>query len=349
MAEAQNNGKGARSKSKKPNSPRYSERYGANRPNPYTGYLPPGAAPAGQIYHPESINLSKRSQLIAESASDLVEANAMAPAEKPEDTSAPVREETAAEAKDTQGQKTTPRKRTRTSSAPKRVEDDEYLTSIREAAAAAVIAEQEAQAAKAAQEKEASGIPSDAVLGGTAQIRLSADGKPMVAVPIIDDKGNSQIMWMPVAIPQPSDDADKAEGAGMAAVAAALGAAAVAASVYDDDASQPQEGSQGESDAADTAEQEVKSEATTQVNTQFDEIEELGETEDITATLPVVQYDDDSGAVETASDNESDEAYAEDDESDEAYAEDNDSDEAYAEDDESDEAYAEDNDSDEAY
>jgi len=57
----------------KSNSPRYSERYGANRPNPYTGYLPPGAAPAGQLYHPESVNMEKVGQIMAEkNASDLI-------------------------------------------------------------------------------------------------------------------------------------------------------------------------------------------------------------------------------------------------------------------------------------
>lgn len=57
-------------------SPRYSERYGANRPNPYTGYLPPGSAPAGQLYHPESVNMEKVSQMVTENAENLAAAAA---------------------------------------------------------------------------------------------------------------------------------------------------------------------------------------------------------------------------------------------------------------------------------
>ncbi len=39
----------------------YSERY--NRPNPYSGYLPPGSAPPKQIYHPESVDPVRIKQL----------------------------------------------------------------------------------------------------------------------------------------------------------------------------------------------------------------------------------------------------------------------------------------------
>ncbi len=40
---------------------RYSERY--NKPNPYTGYLPPGTASADRIYHPESVDPVRIKQL----------------------------------------------------------------------------------------------------------------------------------------------------------------------------------------------------------------------------------------------------------------------------------------------
>lgn len=40
----------------------YSERY-SNRPNPYTGYLPPGAASSEHIYHPESVDPVRVKQL----------------------------------------------------------------------------------------------------------------------------------------------------------------------------------------------------------------------------------------------------------------------------------------------
>lgn len=67
-------GKNSGSRNGSKGSPRYSERYGADRPNPYTGYLPPGAAPAGQLYHPESLDMKKVGQMMAQSAGSLAAA-----------------------------------------------------------------------------------------------------------------------------------------------------------------------------------------------------------------------------------------------------------------------------------
>ena len=50
---------------------KYSEKYGSNRPNPYTGYLPPGAHQGG-IYHPDAIDRSKLSE-IAQKSTGLTE------------------------------------------------------------------------------------------------------------------------------------------------------------------------------------------------------------------------------------------------------------------------------------
>lgn len=47
---------------RQPKSPRYSEKYN-NRPNPYTGYLPPGADTSSGAYHPEAIDHERVAQL----------------------------------------------------------------------------------------------------------------------------------------------------------------------------------------------------------------------------------------------------------------------------------------------
>ncbi len=64
MANKSNSNRSASSKqnqgSKRPGG--YSERY-SNRPNPYTGYLPPGAASSEHIYHPESVDPVRIKQL----------------------------------------------------------------------------------------------------------------------------------------------------------------------------------------------------------------------------------------------------------------------------------------------
>lgn len=171
----------AKNKGKKSGSPRYSEKYGADRPNPYTGYLPPGSAKAGEIYHPEAIDREKldaMSKATAQSSRELAEKNEKILSEESSNqTRVPAR-----------------RRRELISVARKTEQTQEqkqHLEEIKSEAAAEVRAQLENASGQETADPAQPIIP---------QIVTMPDGRLMLATPSKDEKGNSIIKLLPVVV-----------------------------------------------------------------------------------------------------------------------------------------------------
>ncbi len=200
-------------KGKSGKSPRYSEAYGANRPNPYTGYLPPGAAPAGQLYHPESINMEKVGRIVSESSTDLARTAARRAIEEAAEKSAnesirsesaaptghnqQSREQSAQPSPSQQRREPSPlRKNQRKTKVHKSTalrEQQEHLQSIQDAATAAMVTEvltetiTNAASVKSAKKE----TPKERIL-------TAPDGTQLREMRISDDNGDNQTVWVPV-------------------------------------------------------------------------------------------------------------------------------------------------------
>lgn len=175
-------------KGKKANSPRYSEKYGADRPNPYTGYLPPGAAKAGEIYHPEAIDRKKldaMSHATAQSSRELAEKN----------------EKILEKSDNTQNRIPARRRRELISVERKsgaKAEQEKRLEEIKNEAVADIRAQQnpiEEKNEPAKKEKT-----ENSAIASVPQIVTMPDGRMMLASPGKDENGNSIIVLTPVLV-----------------------------------------------------------------------------------------------------------------------------------------------------
>ena len=194
------------------NSPRYSERYGANRPNPYTGFLPPGSAAPGQLYHPEAIDYGKRGAMgmepVAEQVAPVVSQESVPTVPDTSVVNAtepPVASTAVPATKPSSGGKKKKKHKSPEQLERERLAKEEqqrHLDEIRRNAASETLAEvlSDTIASAAADSDNAAG---DAAVDGEvdSQIRLSDDGRPMVAVPVTGNDGSTQTVWMPVELP----------------------------------------------------------------------------------------------------------------------------------------------------
>ncbi|MBP3415080.1 MAG: hypothetical protein J6L81_07790, partial [Clostridia bacterium] len=184
---------------------KYSEKYGSNRPNPYTGYLPPNSQ-SNKIYHPEAVDTSKLAE-ISKSSTGLTEA-VMEVRGKPEPpvpapSVAATEQKPAASVQQSQQKKreySPNRKKNRSpKSEPNKKSNEElrqHMKEIQQEAAAetvtSILSDNISSAAQSTSQPNTPASP---------EIRLSPDGQPLVAIPVIGDDGKSEIRWLPIAVP----------------------------------------------------------------------------------------------------------------------------------------------------
>lgn len=162
-------------------TPRYSEKYGSNRPNPYTGYLPPGTHPGG-IYQPNPIE--------------------QAPAAPPQITETPIQQPAAPVqpqeppiVRSHRKEYSPNRKKNRPAPAdtPSTTNNDELRRRMDEIRREAAFETASASAPKPEVTPVSAPQP---------EIRISPEGKPLIAIPFIDENGEAEMRWIPVVLPE---------------------------------------------------------------------------------------------------------------------------------------------------
>ncbi len=179
---------------RKGNSPRYSERYGVNRPNPYTGYLPPGAAKPGKLYHPESIDYGKVSRTVAGDIKRTTET------EKSREQRQPMRTRPSGHS----------RKPVRTPEAEQaRIREQQRLEELSRSVADETVAEllsetigEAVAAAGGRPVSRKSGDSEHSQEPATYRMRINQAGKAEVEIKLEGEDGKLQSVWMPIELPQ---------------------------------------------------------------------------------------------------------------------------------------------------
>ncbi|MBQ6797541.1 MAG: hypothetical protein IJP10_05945 [Clostridia bacterium] len=170
---------------------KYSEKYGSNRPNPYTGYLPPGTHPGG-IYRPDAID-SRRN----EAQPNIAPPPAVNTPQQTVQPVPPVHETPAARVH--RREYSPNRKKNRpsiTTEAPSVSENEALLRRMDEIRREAASETAAAQAPKPA--------PAPAPQSAQPEIRLSPEGKPLIAIPLVGENGETEMRWIPVVMPEES-------------------------------------------------------------------------------------------------------------------------------------------------